>query len=139
MQVLNVHLKVPVIKNKEHLFTDLSCFLIFLTLKFFNVYMSTFIYHTNGLTNKERIWNPTILNQKHLKSGIFQGQISNGQALAMSIAMVPIIRKNCTIWNADFSIRISNGFSQNGSQLSRFQMVGLPDFRSHSNPDHSQK
>ena len=31
-----------------------------------------------------------------------------------------------------FKIRISNGFWQNGSHLSGFQMVGLPDFRSNS-------
>ena len=37
-----------------------------------------------------------------------------------------------TIWKQDIFVWILNGFWQNGSHLSWFQMVGLPDFRSHS-------
>ena len=64
--------------------------------------------------------------QKHLKSGLFEGpRFSNGRALAMAIALVP------TIWNLDIFVPILNVFLKNGSYLSIFQMVGLPDFRSH--------
>ena len=52
------------------------------------------------------------LKSDHLKSGLFEGQISNGQAFAMAKAIVPTIQKP--------------------DNLSRFQMVGLPDSRSHS-------
>ena len=64
--------------------------------------------------------------RRHLKSGLFEGQISNGRALVMAIAIVP------TIQNPDVFVRISNIFWQNGGHLSGFQMVGVPDFRCHS-------
>ena len=42
-------------------------------------------------------------------------------------------RENCSKWECNYQAvwLILNGFWQNGGQLSRFQMVGLPDFRSH--------
>ena len=42
--------------------------------------------------------------QRHLKSGLFEGQISNGHVSAMEIAIVP------TIQNPEVFVRISNGF-----------------------------
>ena len=58
--------------------------------------------------------------REHLKSGL-----SNDQALTVAIAIAP------AIWNLDIFVWISNGFWQNGGHLSGFQMVGLPNFRSH--------
>ena len=84
------------------------------------------------LNIRQRQWGSEIWPfeiRKHLKSGLFKGRFSNGQALA--IAIVPTI-KFWTIQNPDIFVWISNGFWQNGSNLSGFQMVGLPDFRSHS-------
>ena len=69
--------------------------------------------------------------RKHLKVGFQMVRFSNSPALAMAIAIASTIQKpdqsksRCFCW-------ISNGFWQNGSNLSRFQMVGLPDYRSHS-------
>ena len=62
------------------------------------------------------------LKSDHLKSGLL-GRISNGQALAMAMALR----------NTNIFVRISNVFFflQKGTHLSGFQMVGLPDFRSH--------
>ena len=69
-----------------------------------------------------RIWNRTIQQPE------FQMvQFSNGQALAM--ATIPAIQKpdhsKYRYFCPDF-----NWFWQNGGHLSRFQMVGFPDFRS---------
>ena len=63
------------------------------------------------------------LKSDHLNFGLFEDQISNG--LALAIAIVP------TIQNPDVFVQISNVFWQNGSHLSGFQMIGLPEFRSH--------
>ena len=49
----------------------------------------------------------------------------------MAIAIVPNIRKPDHSRSRHF-FPISNGFWQNGGYLLGFQMVGLPDFRSHS-------
>ena len=68
---------------------------------------------------------------KYLKSGIFEGSISNGRALAMAIALVPTIWKQAHSKFRHFC-RDFKWFWQNGDHLSRFQMVGLPDFRFHS-------
>ena len=57
--------------------------------------------------------------RKHLKSGLFEGQISNGLVLAINHSKTNVFD------------RFSNGFWQNGGHLSGFQIVGLPDFRSH--------
>ena len=38
-------------------------------------------------------------------------------------------RENWIIQNLDIFVRISNGFVQHDSHLTRFQMAGLPDFR----------
>ena len=78
---------------------------------------------------------PPLEIQKHLKFRLFEGQISNGpvsnsQALAMAIAIVP------TIQNLDTFVWISNGFWQNGGHFSWFQMVGL--LISDRNSDHLQ-
>ena len=51
---------------------------------------------------------------KHLKSGLFEGQISNGS----------VFKWSGFVW-------ISNDFWQNGGHLSGFKMVGLPDFSFH--------
>ena len=61
-------------------------------------------------------WEPEIWPfeiRKHLKSGLFEGWISNGWALPMAIAKVPEIWK-WTIQNLDVLIPIPNGFWQNG-------------------------
>ena len=75
------------------------------------------------------ICNPTIWNPETFEFQMVR--FSNGRAITMAIALVPTIWK-LNIGNLDFFVRISNGFWQNGGYLSRFQMVGLPDFRSHS-------
>ena len=66
------------------------------------------------------IWKPDFV-----KVGFQKVRFSIGRALAMAIASVP------TVQNPDVFIRILNGFWQNGTHL-LFQIVGLPDFRSHS-------
>ena len=80
--------------------------------------------------------------QKHLNSWLFEHWISNGPVFkgsgySCSYSYSPNHLKtgpfkNQTTWKHDILVRISNGFWQNGSQLSRFQIVELPDFRSHS-------
>ena len=77
----------------------------------------------------KRGWMPNGLVFEHWTKGchlvfICTGWYSNGQSRTSHI--------NWTIWNPDFFVWISNSVWQNGGHLSGFQMVGLPDFRSHS-------
>ena len=55
-------------------------------------------------------------------------QFSKGQAIAIAMSQ-PF--EHWTIQNPDIFVWISNDFWQNGSHLSRFQIVGLSDFKSH--------
>ena len=77
---------------------------------------------------KVEIWNPTIWNpetigiQTFWRSDFKWSDLSHGY-------VVPTIKKN--IQNLDTFIQILNGCWKNGSHLSTFQMIGLPDFRSH--------
>ena len=68
-------------------------------------------------------WGSEDLKFKQSKSKLFDGRISNGPALTM--ALVPAIQ------NPDISVQISNFFDTMYSHLSGFQMVGLPNCRSH--------
>ena len=63
---------------------------------------------------------------KHLKSILLEGLISND----LAIAIVPTIQK-CEHSKSGRFCPHFEWFWHNGSQLSRFQMVGLLDFRSH--------
>ena len=90
--------------------------------KIYNLFDTIFYgpMHTQTLIQwGSKIWPFEIL--KHMKSGRFEGQISNGWALAMSKAIVPTIW-NRTIWNLDVFIPISNVFWQNCGHLSGFQI-----------------
>ena len=66
-----------------------------------------------------------IWNWDFLKVGFQMIRFSNGWALAMAIIALTIQKLDVFVW-------ILNGFWQNGGHLFGFQMVGLPDFRSHS-------
>ena len=75
--------------------------------------------------------------QKHLKSSLFEGQISNGPVFNWSdfnycYSYSPNHSKTRLLKNPEVFIQISNGFWLNGGHLSEFQMIGVPDFRSHS-------
>ena len=60
--------------------------------------------------------------QKHLKSGLFEDWILDGLDFKWF----------WTIQNPDVLAQISNGFWRNGNYSSKFQIVWLPNFRSHS-------
>ena len=64
-----------------------------------------------------------------MKSGLFEGWISNGLALAMAIAIVPTIRKPDHSKSGCFCLDFK-WFLPNVGHLSGFQMFGLPDSRS---------
>ena len=71
--------------------------------------------------------------QKHLKSRLFEDKISNCLVFkGLGYSYGPNHSKTGPFENPDIFVPISNGFWQNGGHFSRFQMVGIPDFRFHS-------
>ena len=72
------------------------------------------------------IWNPDFLKIAFLTMGF-----PKGGDLAMAIAIVGTILKTRPFQIGIFLSRFQMIFWQNGSYLSTFQTVGLPDFRSH--------
>ena len=72
---------------------------------------------------------------KHLKSGLFEGQISNAPVFKwpdFSYGYSPNHSKTGTFKIQTFLSKFQMVFDKMFPHLSRFQMVGLPDFRSHS-------
>ena len=91
----------------------------------------------SGNLKSDHLKSGNIWNSDFLKVRFQMAQWSNSRALALDMAIVPTIQKPDHLKSGGFC-QVSNGFWQNGSHLSEFQIVGLPDFRSHLNPDHLQ-
>ena len=90
-------------------------------------YLKTTKLHISSLVQRGFEIRPFEI-RKHLKSGLFKGQILYGQVFKWLGFSYGYSLKNRTILSGFEMI-----FWQNGNHLSVFQMVGLLDFRSHSN------
>ena len=88
--------------------------------------------HQMKSINTVGIWNLTIWNPQ---AGLCEGQISNGLAfkwLSFTYGYSPNQSKTGPFKIGTFLSGFQMVIWQNGCHLSGFQMVGLPDFRSHS-------
>ena len=89
----------------------------------------------NELGTTVEIWNPTIQIPDFVKikwSGFKRWGCSCGFRGGCGLNYILNHLKNGPIEIQTFLSPFSNGFWQNASHLTRFQMVGLPDFRYHS-------
>ena len=75
------------------------------------------------------IWNQTILIPEAFEIRTFWRSDFKWSGFSYGMSQT---FENWTIQNSDIFVRISNGFWQNGGHLTRFLMVGHPDFRPHS-------
>ena len=70
--------------------------------------------------------------QKHLKSGLFESQISNGVVFKWSSFSYSPNHSKTGLFKIQPFLSGFQMVWQNGGHLSRFQLVGLPDYRSNS-------
>ena len=123
---------------------------MFFWLLMFTTFCSAWLYLNCTATYLTCVYNRYSINEiqwgseirpfeiwKHLKSGLFEGQISNG----------PVFKWSCFSYGYSYNpnhlntrpfkcfVRISNGFWQKGGHLSGSM---LPDLKSIQSPDHLQ-